>query len=196
MCFGNSSIGSGYFFIQKLRFSQLSFCGISIAMHKNAVWLLTALLFACVPIVFMSHADPIGSEHVASLAHPGGNITRLSIMMTETNVKGVEPLKEAVPRLTRLAVIFDPANPSHGLGLKAAELVGASQKLRVQPVAVRSATEFDSAFSSISRERAGAVLVLSTPIFIAGATRLAELALNTNYLQCSVGHITWKPEVS
>jgi hypothetical protein len=71
-----------------------------------------------IPIIFMSHADPIGSGHVASLARPGGNITGLSIMMTETNVKGLELLKEAVPGLSRVAVIWDPATPSHGPGLK------------------------------------------------------------------------------
>ena len=130
-----------------------------------------------IPIIFMSHADPIGSGHVASLARPGGNITGLSIMMTETNVKSLELLKEAVPGLARVAVIWDPATPSHGPGLKAVEVAGSSLGLRVQTVPVRSATEFDGAFSAISRERAGAVLVLSTPIFIAGASRLAELAL-------------------
>ena len=130
-----------------------------------------------IPILFVSHADPIASGHVASLARPGGNITGFSLMMTETNAKGMELLKEAVPGLSRVAVIWYPATPSHGPGLKAVEVAGRDLGLRVQTVAVRSATEFDSAFSAISRERAGAVLVLSTPVFIAGATRLAELAL-------------------
>jgi putative ABC transport system substrate-binding protein len=130
-----------------------------------------------IPIIFMSHADPIGSGHVASLARPGANVTGLSIMMTETNVKGLELLKEAVPGLARVAVLWDPATPSHGPGLKAIEAAGPVLGVRIQPVAVRSATEFDSAFSAIVRQRAGGVLVLSTPIFIAGAKRLAELAL-------------------
>ncbi len=132
---------------------------------------------AAIPIIFMSHADPLGSGHVASLARPGGNITGLSLMMTETNVKILELLKEAVPGLARVAVIFDPATPSHGPGLKAVEVAGPALGLRIQPVAVRSATEFDRAFSDIARERANGVLVLSTPIFIAGAKRLAELAM-------------------
>jgi len=61
--------------------------------------------------------------------------------------------------------------------LKAVEVAGPPLGLRIQPMAVRSATEFDSAFSVIVRERAGAVLVLNTPIFVAGAKRLAELAM-------------------
>src|SRR5262245_55824796 len=106
-----------------------------------------------IPIIFMSHADPIGVGHVASLAQPGGNITGLAIMMTETNVKGLELLKETVPGLSRVAVIFDPATPSHEPGLTAVEVAGPSLGLRIQAVAVHSATEFDDAFLAISRER-------------------------------------------
>ena len=130
-----------------------------------------------IPIIFVSHADPLGSGHVASLARPGGNITGLSLMMTETNVKGLALLKEAVPGSSRVAVIFDPATPSHGPGLKAVKAAGPTLGLRVQPVPVRSATEYASAFTAIVGERADAVLVLSTPLFIAGAKRLAELCL-------------------
>src|SRR4051794_5210714 len=76
---------------------------------------------SAVPIIFMSHADPLRSGHVTSLAKPGGNITGLSLMMTETNVKGLELLKDAVPGLSHLAVIWDPATPSHEPGLRAVE---------------------------------------------------------------------------
>ncbi len=131
-----------------------------------------------IPIIFVSHADPIGSGHVPSLAHPGGNITGLSLMMTETNVKGLELFKEAVPALARVAVVWDPATPSHGPGLKAAVGAGPSLGLNMQSVAVRSAAEYDSAFLVMVRERADGVLILSTPLFIAGAKRLAELALS------------------
>ena len=130
-----------------------------------------------IPIIFMSHADPLGSSHVADLARPGGNITGLSLMMTETNVKGLELLKETVSGISRVAVIFDPATPSHGPGLKAVEAAGPTLGLRVQSVPVRSAAEYDTAFTAIVGEHADAVLVLSTPLFIAGAKRLAELCL-------------------
>jgi putative ABC transport system substrate-binding protein len=130
-----------------------------------------------IPIIFMSHADPIGSGHVKSLARPGGNATGLTIMMTETNVKGLELFKEAVPSLSRVAVVWDPATPSHGPGLKAVEEAGPLLGLRIQSVPVRSASEYESAFATMVRERADGVLVLSTPLFIAGAKRLAELAL-------------------
>jgi putative ABC transport system substrate-binding protein len=98
-----------------------------------------------IPIIFMSHADPLATGHVTSLSRPGGNVTGLSLMMTETNVKGLELLKEAVPGLSRVAVIFDPATPSHGPGLKAVEVAGPSLGLQIQPVAVRSVAEYDEA---------------------------------------------------
>jgi putative ABC transport system substrate-binding protein len=132
------------------------------------------------PIVFLSHADPVASGHVASLGRPGGNATGLTIMMTETNVKGPELFKQAVPTLSRVSVIWDPATPSHTPGLKAAEAAGPLLGLRIQSVAVRSATEYESAFAGMARERAGGVLVLSTPLFIAGATPLAARALSAS----------------
>jgi len=151
---------------------------VDVIMAPSSIYTAAAMrATSTIPIIFMSHADPLGSGHVASLARPGGNITGLSLMMTETNVKGLELLKEAVPGISRVAVIFDPATPSHGPGLKAVKAAGPALGLRVQPVPVRSAAEYDSAFTAIVGERADAVLVLSTPLFIAGATRLAELCL-------------------
>ncbi len=130
-----------------------------------------------IPIVFWGHADPVATGHVTSLSRPGGNITGISLMMTETSVKSLELFKQAVPGLARVAVIFDPATPSHGPALKAVEAAGPALGLQVQPVAVPSATEFDSAFSAIVRGRADAVLILTTPLFVTGAQRLAKFAL-------------------
>jgi ABC-type uncharacterized transport system substrate-binding protein len=130
-----------------------------------------------IPIVFASHADPIGSGHVVSLARPDTNATGLTILMSETMAKSLELLKGTVPGLTRVAVIWDPATPSHRPGLKAVEATGRALGLRLQTLPVGSVTEFDGAFSAIVRERSRAVLVLSTPLFMGGAKRLAELAL-------------------
>ena len=130
-----------------------------------------------IPIVFFSHADPLGSGHVASLAHPGGNATGLSLMMTETNVKLLELLKDVVPVLKRVAVVHDPATPSHRPGLRAVERAAPALGVVVQALPVGSATEYDAAFAAMARERADAVLFLSTPLYTAGARRLADLAL-------------------
>lgn len=130
-----------------------------------------------IPIVFASHADPIGSGHVMSLARPGGNLTGVTIMMSETSAKSLELLREAVPGISRVAVLWDPATPSHGPGLKAVEARGQALGLRLQPLAVRRAAELDGIFGAVVHERAGGVLVLSTPLFIGEAPRLAELAV-------------------
>ena len=130
-----------------------------------------------IPIVFFSHADPLGSGHVASLAQPGGNATGLSLMMTETNVKLLELLKDAIPGLNRVAVVYDPATPSHGPGLLAVKAVAPALGLSLQALPVRSETEYSDAFADMTRESADAVLFLSTPLYTAGARRLADLAL-------------------
>jgi putative ABC transport system substrate-binding protein len=130
-----------------------------------------------IPIIFMSHAGPIESGHVDSLARPGGNITGLSVMLPETSVKGMQLLKEVVPGLSRVAVIWDPATPSHKPGLHAVESAAPASGLQLQTLPVRTATEYDGAFAAMSRERADAVLILTTPLYIAGAGRLAELAI-------------------
>ena len=130
-----------------------------------------------IPLVFASHADPVNSGHVVSLARPGGNATGMTIIMSETMAKSLELLKEALPGLSRVAVIWDPGTPSHTPALKAVETAGRSLGLRLQALGVRRVAEFDEAFSMAARERAGAVLVLSTPLFMGGAKQLAEFGL-------------------
>ena len=131
-----------------------------------------------IPIIFMSHADPLGTGHVMSLSRPGGNATGLSLMMTETNVKLLELYKETVPSLSRLAVVFDPSTPSHTPGLKALEAAGPKLGVGIQPVPVGSASEYAQAFALMVSQRAEGALFLSTPLYIGDAKRLADLALN------------------
>jgi putative ABC transport system substrate-binding protein len=132
---------------------------------------------ATIPIVFAVHGDPIGAGHVASLARPGGNITGLAQMQTELNAKGLELLKEAVPGLTRVAVLWNPATPSHGPILKAIEETGRALGLRLQTIAVEGSVELENAFAAMVRERAGAVLVQQAPVFALERQRLVAFAL-------------------
>ena len=74
-----------------------------------------------IPVVFANHADPLGTGHVATLARPGANVTGLSVLMTDLAAKNLEILKEALPQLTRIGVLWNPTTPSHVPALKSVE---------------------------------------------------------------------------
>ena len=130
-----------------------------------------------IPIVFLTHADPVGTGHVASLARPGGNITGLAMLMTDLAPKGLELLISAVPVAQRIAVLWNPDTPSHIPALKAVEDAGRPLRVQLQAVGVRTAGELEGAFAAMARARAQAVLVLGTAIFLAERQRVAELAI-------------------
>jgi ABC-type uncharacterized transport system substrate-binding protein len=130
-----------------------------------------------IPIVFIGHADPVGTGHVASLARPGGNITGTAALQTELGPKGLELLHAVVPAATRIAVLWHPGTPSAVPGLKALEEPARLLALQVQPVGARTAGELEGAFATMARGRAQAVLVFSTLPLIAARQRMAELAI-------------------
>ena len=130
-----------------------------------------------IPIVFVAHADPVGTGHVASLARPGGNITGMAILQTELGPKGLELLHAVVPTAARIGVLWHPGTPSAVPGLKALEEPARRLRLQLQPVGARTAAELDSAFQTMTRDGAQAGLVLTTPPYITARQRLAELAI-------------------
>jgi putative tryptophan/tyrosine transport system substrate-binding protein len=130
-----------------------------------------------IPIVFLSHADPVGTGHVASLAKPGGNITGLAVLMTDLAPKGVELLISAVPVAKRIAVLWNPDTPSHTPALKAVEEAGCALRVQVQPVGARTAAALEGDFAAIARARAQAVMVLGAAMFLAERQRVAHLAI-------------------
>jgi putative tryptophan/tyrosine transport system substrate-binding protein len=130
-----------------------------------------------IPIVFVVHADPVNTGHVASLARPGGNITGLANLHTDLSTKMLEILSSAVPEATRIAVLWNPDTPSHTPALKAVEEAGRALRVQLQPVEARTAAELEGAFAAMARARAQAVLVLGSPAFLAERQRVAELAM-------------------
>jgi putative ABC transport system substrate-binding protein len=130
-----------------------------------------------IPIVFIAHADPVGTGHVASLARPDGNITGLAILQTELGSKGLDLLRSVVPAVARIAVLWHPGTPSAAPGLKALEEPARMLRLELRPVGARSAAELEGAFAAMARARAQGVLVLATPIFFGERQRLGELAI-------------------
>ncbi len=129
-----------------------------------------------IPIVMVFTPDPVQLGLVASLARPEGNITGLSSMSIDLSAKQLELLKEAVPKILRVAVLMNPANPWHALGLKEVGVRAQALALDLEILEVRRPEEFEDAFSAITRKRGGAVLVLADPMFFTHRTRLAELA--------------------
>jgi putative ABC transport system substrate-binding protein len=130
-----------------------------------------------IPIVFLVHADPLATGHVASLARPSGNITGLSLQLTEIYRKGFGILISTVPAAKRIAVLYNPDTPSHIPGLKALEESAHTRRVQLQAAVARAGAELESAFTAIARAEAQAVFVLSLGAYSAARQRMAELAI-------------------
>jgi putative ABC transport system substrate-binding protein len=130
-----------------------------------------------IPIVFATHADPIGIGHVASLSRPGGNITGLSMLMTELTAKALEVLKEVVPAATRFGVFFTPTAPRTLRSCKSPMPSAQSFESRCIRWPVQSVDDFDAAFATMARERVDGVLVHGASLTGTHSGRLAELTL-------------------
>ena len=134
---------------------------------------------ATIPIVMTIVADPVGTGLVASLARPGGNVTGSASPSPQLTAKQVELLKEAVPRLSRLSVLWNPTSPAHPMALREIEVAAAVLRVKVQPLGARSTDELESAFATITGQRPQGLLVLGTPIFDAQQRRIADFATRT-----------------
>ena len=130
-----------------------------------------------IPIVMAVSGDPVGIGHVASLARPGGNITGLSFMQPEVSGKRLELLQEAVPKLSHVAVLWNPDVPVSTLGFKETQTAAHALGLQLQSLEVRGPDEFDQAFAAMTSEHADALVVLSNPLFFEHRRQLAELAV-------------------
>src|SRR5262249_4345224 len=130
-----------------------------------------------IPIVFAVHADPVGLGHVASLARPGGNVTGTSMLLTELAAKGLEMMAEALPQTRRIAVLRNPATPSHSRALPAVETAGEKLALELHMIPARALEDLDSAFTTMAQERVGAFLAVGSPLVVGQRVPLAAFAL-------------------
>jgi putative tryptophan/tyrosine transport system substrate-binding protein len=130
-----------------------------------------------IPIVFAQHADPVGVGHVASLARPGGNITGMSMVLTELAAKQLEILMDALPHATRIGVLWNPTTPSHPKVVKAIEAAAGSLGVGLLMTPIQTVADFDGAFSTMAAERADGFLVPGSPLANAERAPLADLAL-------------------
>jgi putative tryptophan/tyrosine transport system substrate-binding protein len=129
-----------------------------------------------IPIVMTVHQDPVGSGLVASLARPGRNVTGLSVLTTELVGKRLQLLKEAVPGISRVAVLWDPTHPTAALQLREAEVAARSLKVQLQVLEARAPSDLAGAFSAMTNGRAGGLIFLGGLMFFVERTRIVELA--------------------
>jgi putative ABC transport system substrate-binding protein len=130
-----------------------------------------------IPIVMWAVGDPVGPGLIVSLARPGGNVTGLSFAVDAgTTVKGLELLMQAVPKVRRVAVLSNPANPSVASTMKAVKLAARSLGVQLHIVEARDPSEFNGAFAAMAKERVPALLVVTDAVFHLHRARLVELA--------------------
>ena len=122
-------------------------------------------------------ADPVATGLIASLARPGGNITGMTMMSPQLGGKRLELLKTTVPRLTRVAVFWNPPNPAYGPILKELEAAAQSLRLTLHRLEVRAPSDFEDAFGTAVRQRAGALIAPGDPLVSNRPRIVADMAL-------------------
>jgi ABC-type uncharacterized transport system substrate-binding protein len=132
---------------------------------------------ATIPVVMAVSRDPVGANFIASLARPGGNITGLANDADPEIIgKNLELLKEAAPRVSRVAFLWNPVPPGAGTSKHAVESAARSLGVTLQSVEVRRPTEFEGAFAAMVRERANGVVVAQDPIALGSRSQVVLLA--------------------
>jgi putative ABC transport system substrate-binding protein len=129
-----------------------------------------------IPIVFATAADAVASGLVASLAQPGGNVTGTTHFIPELSAKQLELLKEAIPGLTDVAILLNPANPMNEPVVPAMRLTAQSLKLELHQFGVRGPAEFEGAFAAMAARRVRALVVLDDNTLTVNALGIAKLA--------------------
>ena len=130
-----------------------------------------------IPIVMTGSSDPVGTGLVASLARPGGNITGMSLASPDLAGKRLELLREIAVGVSLAAVLWNPDDPPAALSLKETEVAAAALGVKLQSVEVRGPNDFDSAFASAMKMRSKALIILTAPMMVIYAGRIADLAL-------------------
>ena len=129
-----------------------------------------------IPLVMVAVGDPVGSDLVASLARPGGNLTGLVSIAPDLEGKRLELLTEVVPKLSHVAFLLNPANAFHVTSEKQARAAAKLLHLKVGFVAARAESEFDRAFQAISNQRPGALVMLADRLFLHHRARIVDFA--------------------
>lgn len=134
---------------------------------------------AVVPIIMATVMDPVALGITASLAQPGGNLTGLAILSPELTAKRLQLLKEVVPRLARVAVLWNPANPGNALMLREVETASQILGVRWQEVAVRGPDDLAGAFNAILGAQSNGILAIEDSMLVSHRSRIVESVART-----------------
>ena len=129
-----------------------------------------------IPIVMISVGDPVGTGLVKSLARPGGNSTGLSNMTADLAPKLLEMLRAMVPKVTRVAVLVNPSNASHALGLKDVQAAAQKFGVKILPIEARTPQEIANGFATMARQNVGALIVSMDAFIMQQKNQIVELA--------------------
>jgi putative tryptophan/tyrosine transport system substrate-binding protein len=129
-----------------------------------------------IPVVTVGVADPVALGLVASLARPGGNITGLSTMSPELSTKRLELVKEIVPNVSRVAVLWNPDYPDAVTNMRETQAAAPSLGIKLQFVEMREPNDLEQAFSAMKRDRADALVTINSPNIINQSKRVVDFA--------------------
>jgi putative ABC transport system substrate-binding protein len=130
-----------------------------------------------IPIVMTAAGGPLGSGLVASLAHPGGNVTGMSLMASDLGGKRLELLRDVLPRLASVAVLWNAVNPHPAAAFKETQAAGQTLGVEVRSLEVRSPDDFDGAFEAARQQRPDALITVEDPLTFNHRKRIADFAL-------------------
>ena len=148
------------------------------------------------PIVMTLVSDPVDSGFVANLANPGGNVTGLSYMHPELSRKRLELIKDVIPKVSRVAVLSNPSNPSIRPLLRETEAAARVLSVQLQVVEARDSGQLDSVFVAMSKERARALVVMPDAVFQISADASSILRQRAGCQPCTHGERQWRPGAS
>jgi putative ABC transport system substrate-binding protein len=141
-----------------------------------------------IPIVMVTNADPVATGIVHSLARPGGNITGITNLNRDLNAKRLELLKEIIPNVSRVAVLWDPTNEGSAIGFREYETAAQPMKIQLQSVEVRGpSTNLESAFQAAVKGRVNALIPIRSAVVLHNTKRVVELAMKNRLPSMSDG---------
>lgn len=129
-----------------------------------------------IPIVILAVSDPVASKLVDSLAHPGGNATGLSLLAPELSAKRLDLLKQTLPKLSQVAVLWNAGNAGMRLRFRETQIGAQALRIALLSVTVQSPDDFDTVFAALAKDRPESLLVLADTVTAANRRRIVEFA--------------------